>query len=313
VSEELACLGIPSSSIFERFVGGNSEVIKFKNHEEKLRALKVYRGDQTRVSQMIERETKALSFLSDNGFKNVPQQVVSHPSLKAIEYDWIEGEIADTTDACLGAIAEMLNRLMKLSSRNYVFDQAVDSIDAPSELLTQIQSRISRLEDKNSKYVKELREKIEVFGNTKNIGLPFGQRILSMSDLGSHNMISQNDDYFFIDFEFFGYDSFAKLWGDFLLHPRNHFSAGQISLVQPSIDVDWELVRLELEKCVPALALKWSLIARGRAERNQGSGQSDDETSKLYWRSEKYLDFFDFLQEYSDGAPLMTFHEFANV
>lgn len=313
MSEELASLGFSSSSIIERFAGGNSEVIKFKNHEEKLRALKVYKGQRTRISQMLEKETKALSFLSDNGFKNIPQKVVLHPMLRAIEYDWIEGQIAETTDACLVAISEMLNSLMNLSSRNYVYDQAVDSIGAPSELLKQIQSRMNGLQGSNSKYFKEIREKIEVFRNTKNIDFPFGQRILSMSDLGPHNMIAQDNHFYFIDFEFFGYDSFAKLWCDFLLHPRNNFSTVQISLVQPSIDVDWEIVQPELEKCAPALALKWSLIARGRAERNLGSGQTDDETSKLYWRSEKYLDFFDYLQEHTGGAPLMTFNEFANA
>lgn len=313
MNEELLSLGIPSSSIFERYVGGNSEVIKFKNNKGELRALKIYKGDKKRVSKMFEKETKSLIFLSDNGFKNVPRQVVSYPNIKAIEYDWIEGQLAEPTDACLEAIAEMLNKLIKLSSRNYIFDRAVDSISAPSELLPQIQGRLNRLEDYNSQYVKKVREKTEVYRTTKNIGFPLGQRILSMSDLGSHNMIAQEGNFFFIDFEFFGYDSFAKLWGDFLLHPRNHFSTGQLSLIQPSIDVNWEQVRLELEKCAPALALKWSLITRGRAERYQGSGQSADETTKLYWRSEKYIDFFDFLQEHSDAAPLMTFHEYENA
>jgi len=312
MSDELVSLGIPSSLIYERFAGGNSEVVKFKNHEEKFRALKIYRGDQPRVSQMFEKETKALSFLHYHGFRNVPQQVLSHPNLKAIEYDWIEGEIAGTTDACLVAIVGMLNSLKKLTLQNHSFDNAVDSINAPSDIIAQILSRISRLKEKNSRYVYEVKKKINVFRNTENIDVPCAQRILSMSDLGAHNVITQNKDFFFIDFEFFGYDSFAKLWGDFLLHPRNHFSTRQISQIEPSIDLNWTLARQELVKCLPALALKWSLIARGRAERNLVSVQNEDETTKLYWRSEKYLEFFDFLQEHKDDAPFMTFCEYAN-
>ncbi len=313
MNEELVSLGIPAALVYERFAGGNSEVIKFKNNEGTLRALKIYRGNKLRVSQMLEKEAKSLIFLQEHGFRNVPQRVVVHPSLQSIEYDWIEGETAGTTDACLAAIAEMLNSLKKLSSLNYAFDKAVDSIGAPSELLEQIQSRVVRLKDSNTTFVNEVQKRVEVFRNSKDIDVPCAQRTLSMSDLGAHNVVTRNGDFFFIDFEFFGYDSFAKLWGDFLLHPRNHFSARQISQVEPSIDLDWALARKDIEKCLPALALKWSLIARGRAERNQGGVQNEDEITKLYWKSEKYLEFFDFLQKHNGGTPLMTFSEYANA
>ena len=71
--------------------------------------------------------------------------------------------------------------------------------------------------------------------SSKSQNSEFTQHTLSVSDLGTHNIISSESVYNFIDFEFFGLDSIHKLVGDFLLHPRNEFKEAEMSRFMESI------------------------------------------------------------------------------
>ena len=81
----------------------------------------------------------------------------------------------------------------------------------------------------------QLNERLRSCISSKSQNSEFTQHTLSVSDLGTHNIISSKGVYNFIDFEFFGLDSIHKLVGDFLLHPRNEFKETEMLRFMESI------------------------------------------------------------------------------
>jgi len=53
--------------------GGNSSVVKAKFEDDTLVAVKIYKGEPSRVQRMLAREQSAISYLTGNGFQNIPE------------------------------------------------------------------------------------------------------------------------------------------------------------------------------------------------------------------------------------------------
>jgi len=93
----------------------------------------------------------------------------------------------------------------------------------------------------------------EIIKNSSDRIFNFGPIVLNPSDIGLHNVLNANGVYKFIDFEYAGIDSFAKLAYDYYLHPSNFQS--EIGLIEffeklsealeiPYQKVDEEIFRL---------------------------------------------------------------------
>jgi hypothetical protein len=147
------------------------------------------------------------------------------------------------------------------------------------------------------------------FSNKENqISIVFN-KTFSISDLGSHNMLVNKNQFFFIDFEFFGVDSTEKMLGDFLLHPRNEFSKQDIDYFLKSISNTIAWNRNDFKNILLMLTLKWVTISLDRVLRNQKS-QGDVDLVSLIEQSyaQNYLDYFDFLYE----DPMLNLSTFRN-
>lgn len=306
--EELA---ISEKSILEKIQGGNSDVFKYKDCNGNLRSLKIYRGSTSRILQMYNREVVALKLLHKNKFLNVPQdlQVIDRP--KAISYQWINGSTPESDEIALDSIFKMINDLFVLSKGGLQFDNAIDAAFSTLDIEAQIKDRVRNLDSSLITYVKQINDKLNQYSEKFPTAKMYQNRTLSLSDIGTHNMIRNSGDDFFIDFEFFGYDSCAKMFGDFILHPRNCFSSEMIL----SKILELSLVKSGLKKEVwislPLLSLKWALITLGRVER---ISHTDTfliaEQNELQLKCDSYLRYFDFALSRNSDQPIITFREF---
>lgn len=310
-NEVLDELGISQNEIIETIEGGNSDVLKYLDSIGGSRALKIYKGSPARIIQMYSRETTALEFLNQNHFLNIPQDFQSIDNLKVISYQWINGNNPDTDERALSSIFEMIIRLHKLSKIGVLFDNAIDAAFSPLDIVAQIEGRIRNFETSLLFKTRNIEERLNRYRRDFQLVSQYENITLSLSDIGTHNIIRQPYIDFFIDFEFFGFDSIAKMLGDFLLHPRNSFSAKDILRHQHEIPQAGSQLQNEISDSLPLLALKWSLITLGRADRISGNdSHSILKRNELQSKSESYLRYFDYAICQNKKNPIVTFNEF---
>lgn len=295
--------------------GGNSVVIKSEKSNGNFMAVKIYQGTDLRKNAMLNREVKAINFLRTNGVDNLPSNLEVRTDLGLIAYDWIEGTSPTPNEECLDSIVSMCVKLFTLRVKHLFFEDAVDAAFSVSDIVQQVQTRLLRLRNFNNKHeVSQLLDKINSrlfnFSKKDNQSSVIFNKTFSISDLGSHNMLVNSKQFFFIDFEFFGVDSTEKMLGDFLLHPRNEFGKIDIEhfLNDLSSKIPWN--KDNYKNIFLLLTLKWATITLERVLRKQ-TFQSDVELVNAITQSyaQSYLDYFDFINEDST-LNLTTFRSF---
>jgi len=310
---ELESLGIIESQLVSCVSGGNSQVYKVYINEDQYRAYKLYKGDIERVSKMYLREKSALDFLKANGITGIPKNNEFFPQFCINSYDWIDGISPAHNLKTLQAIFGMLSQLNTLSKFNYEFETAVDYVFNVEDLLKQFPGRISRLTNFPNQYsfLQQLKERIHTFELVYGKNVFVFSKTLSLSDVGVHNMISNGISHTFIDFEFFGYDSTAKMIGDLLLHPRNRFLSHDVKILYKKV-MDTPDLDLELKFIMPLLSLKWSLISASQITKFKvGESNLDFDIEQVESRTNNYLKYFDYSLE--ETGDLMSYHEFEEL
>ena len=303
--------GISKDAIFENIQGGNSDVLKYQDAKGSFRSLKIYKGSNVRITQMYHREIAAQKFLCENGFLTIPQDLQVFDKPKAISYHWIDGASPESDEIALNSIFEIINKLLALSRNGLQFDNAIDAAFSTLDIEVQIKERVRNLDSSLSFYTKQIHDKLGQYSEKFPIATLYEYKTLSLSDIGTHNIIRNSGVDYFIDFEFFGYDSCAKMLGDFFLHPRNTFSSERI--LSNMLDLPLVVNRLKKEVWIslPLLSLKWALITIGRAERIlHTSSLSIPKQNELQLKCDSYLRYFDFAISRSINQPIITFHEF---
>lgn len=303
--------GISKGAILENIQGGNSNVIKYQDAKGNFRSLKIYKGSNERIQQMYCREIAALEFLHKNGFTCIPQDLQVFDKPKAISYQWIDGAIPESDEIALDSVFEIINKLLILSKNGLQFDNAIDAAFSTFEIQGQIKERVRNLNSSLSVYAEQVHDKLVQYCEKFPTVTLFEYTTLSLSDIGIHNIIRNSDRDYFIDFEFFGYDSCAKMFGDFFLHPRNIFSSEAI--LRNMLDLPLAVDRLKKEVWIslPLLSLKWALIALGRSERvNHTNSLSIPKRNELQLKCDSYLRYFDFSISRNIDEPIITFQEF---
>ena len=259
--------GIPT--ITELIKGGNSSVYKAQLPNGMTVAIKEYVGDKFRIERMLAREVASISFLRNFGIENIPEIVEIQYKLDLIVYRWIDGKEPGPDSISMEHLIKFCISLKEVYNLGNSFENSVDAVFSFTELETQISNRIKDLEKTFPSFevnnlCSELREKlrgcIEIKKNTL-----FTNKTFSVSDLGTHNMITSKGSTHFIDFEFFGLDSVNKMIGDFILHPKNRFNQNDISRFVRRVSNAFEWDPNELMEILPLLTLKWALIAYSRS------------------------------------------------
>ena len=308
-------IGIPNVSA--EILGGNSSVFKGHLPDGNTLAIKKYKGDNQRIERMLSREEKAITFLREHGIRNVPEILEIRTELGLIVYRWIEGFEPLANHEAMSAIINMHGALEEIYKNGGIFDNAIDSVFSVNQISDQILARIQQFKLSYptvsiSILCDQLNERLRSCNSNQYQNSAFIQRTLSISDLGTHNMICSGSFYNFIDFEFFGLDSIHKLVGDFLLHPRNEFKEAEIFRFVESISKISNWDSIELSKVMPLLTLKWAVIAYGRSFR-EAKLESMREISEEQIKKSNgslYLNYFDSLRLAGERDRFVTFRSF---
>ena len=292
-------LDVGTPTISEQFKGGNSSVYKGHLPNGMTIAIKEYIGDKFRIERMLSREVESIKFLRNFGVENIPEIVEIQHELGLIIYRWIDGKEPRPDSKSIKELINFCISLKKIYNLGNSFENSIDAVFSFTELESQISNRIQELEKTfSSSEVKDLchtlREKLRnCFKIKKNT--PFTNKTFSVSDLGTHNMITSKESNYFIDFEFFGLDSVNKMIGDFVLHPKNKFNQNNVSRFVSSVSSTFEWDSDELMEILPLLTLKWALIAYARNFKDASIngivkiGKSDIDKSL----GTQYLKYFD--------------------
>jgi tRNA A-37 threonylcarbamoyl transferase component Bud32 len=259
--------GVPAIS--EQINGGNSSVYKAHLSNGMTLAIKEYVGDKFRIERMISREVASIAFLRNFGIKNIPEIIEIQYESGLIVYRWIDGKEPRPDSISMEELINFCIALKKIYNLGNSFENSIDAVFSLTELESQISNRIKDLEETFSScevidLCNDLRDKLHICTDVNKNTL-FTNKTFSVSDLGTHNMITLKSSFYFIDFEFFGLDSVNKMIGDFVLHPKNRFNRNDISRFLSRVSNAFEWDPNELMEILPLLTLKWALIAYSRS------------------------------------------------
>jgi hypothetical protein len=310
-------LRIGTATVSAEITGGNSSVFKGFLVDGTALAIKEYKGDEQRIERMLSREEKTIAFLRGHGIRNIPEIMEVRTDLGLIVYRWIEGNTPLANHEAMSAIINMHGALEEIQNNGGIFDNAIDAAFSLPEISDQISTRIQQFQMTYptvniSDLCDQLNERLRSCISNQSQDSEFTQHTLSLSDLGTHNIICSGKVYNFIDFEFFGLDSIHKLVGDFLLHPRNEFKETEMLRFIESISKISNWDPIELNKVMPLLTLKWAVIAYGRTFRGakfEATGEITEEQIKKS-NGSLYLDYFDSLTFTKGQDRFVTFRSF---
>jgi len=305
------------SNELEVIQGGNSSVIKAKLKDNTLVAVKIYKGEPSRIQRMLAREQSAISYLTDHNFHNIPEILEVREDLGLIVYRWIEGEPPIPNTKCMEAIIEMCLALNDINKKDG-FENAIDAAFSTRDIEFQILERINLLRSKHMyQFAKticlSLVENLKKYKSIFSENYKLFPHAMSISDLGTHNMLYAEGSFSFIDFEFFGRDSVDKMVGDFLLHPHNKFKQNEIAKFKESISnrLGWQSENLSF--ILPILSLKWAAIAFKRELKELEIIYSEESIKAFLDASKgiKYLEYFEYLISGEPFDSVSTFNLFA--
>ncbi|MDB3920167.1 hypothetical protein N9349_05380, partial [Candidatus Pelagibacter sp.] len=214
--------------------GINSKVYKLKLKKNKNLILKIYPFEDNFVSRRMKVENNSLRYLKKNNF-SVPGIYKSFFEFNCSFYEFQSGKKnLKATELLIDQCYDFLKKLFLLSRKTKInlFQNAKEACFNPNEICEQIERKfINLLKIKNkalnnflllefrnlfTKYSKITESKLNKEFKSK---ISNSNRILSPSDFGLHNTLSEKNKLHFIDFEYFGWDDPIKLICDFVWHP----------------------------------------------------------------------------------------------
>ncbi len=264
--------------------GGNSRVFKVTLEDGGDYIVKYYFRDVHDQRNRLDTEFRALQFLHERGFGNVPQPIAAdHTGYLGI-YAYMEGvpvtpesiTIRDV-EACVAFLIQLRSRGLHPSAT--ALPSASEACFSVEELVANIRNRLTRLRGVPGSGKENLRcrsflhdDLTPVFHTltehcrqslAMNSPLPAHQRTLSPSDFGFHNALRKDGALNFVDFEYFGWDDPVKTVSDFLLHPAMDLSEDlKIGFID-EMDRHWpemDDVKERLPYLYPLYGLKWCTI-----------------------------------------------------
>ena len=273
----------PIEKIEKMAGGGNSDVYQIRIQGFESLALKHYPDRLLDRRPRLETEFHSLQLLRKNGMTNIPKAIEKKAEVGLGLYEWIEGrKITAPTTQDLELVILFVKQLTWISKKVDPddFTTASEACLSAKELIRQVQYRLENLyriggkksdlifflEDVFSPLWNQIKDKCISFWPEESLesALPLRKQILSPSDFGFHNCLMRNDEnLFFLDFEYFGWDDPVKLAADFIWHPamrlddnlKQKWKNATISLY--SSDLYFEK---RLNASMPLYGMRWALI-----------------------------------------------------
>ena len=267
-------------------MGINSSTFKIESYEEKY-LLKIYNSSKINPINRLEHEEFFLTFLNNCKFKNVPRLVFSNKKDNWVLMSWLEGKKVSKVDyyLCQEYLRFLVNiqkfrgtkdakNLLPASEAFFQLKGHIKSINDRITLLEKKQKEVLILNNDLFHIFKNFLDKVKseinylnLFKKEKNIDiefiLPQENRIISQSDVGFHNILVGNNNVYFLDFEYAGWDDPAKLFSDLLLQPDNNVPIKFFNILDKYL-VDFILKKnyhhYRLMFMLKLIRIKWSLI-----------------------------------------------------
>ena len=283
IAERLCPQQVTGISEIDR--GGNSRIYKIETAGLSY-ALKRYPeiSEQDKRDR-LDTERKALGFLEEHGFSDIPHIVASDANNSYSLLTWCNGEQTyNAEDVGIDKFADFLINLAKVSHSEGSFDlqPASEACTCGQEIVRQIEKRLSALKDVaeeneslkiflKERLLPDFKEKIktakEILGSEE---VSFEQeldkkfQVLIPCDFGTHSCLRDGDKIFFLDFEYFGWDDPVTSTANFLLHPAMHLSQSQkerfSSLMANYFITKDTNYQTRLMALYPLYAIRWSTI-----------------------------------------------------
>jgi len=238
----------------------------------------------------LSAEFSSLTFLWEQGVRNIPKPICADDTLRCAIYEYVEGQPVCTKrlgHSELDGAMEFLGRLHALRRHASAqrFPPASEACFSIQAIVAQLRRRLRRLpvggDDRagggalerfiHQRFVPALHE-IEGWCQTAGVRARVSstaellqeERTLNPSDFGLHNAIRRRDgSLVFVDFEYFGWDDPAKMIIDFVLHPAMSLTDDlrryAVNQLLGRLGDDGR-VAARLEVVYPLWGLKWCLI-----------------------------------------------------
>ena len=178
-------------------------------------------------------------------------------------------------DQCFNFVKKLF--LLSRKTKINLFSNAKEACFNPNEICEQIEKRLNNLLKINNKELnnflliefQDLFEKYSKITKSKlnkkfKNNISNSNRILSPSDFGLHNTLSEKNKLYFLDFEYFGWDDPIKLICDFFWHPGNNMSKKlKVRFLNKVINLfnkKYKNFEKKLYVLLPLYGLRWSLI-----------------------------------------------------
>jgi hypothetical protein len=280
--------------------GGNNKLKVIETATSKV-VLKQYFRHENDPRDRFATEYSLLRFMWNNRLRCIPKPLASDAENGLAIYSYIEGrapKVGEVDDNAIGQAIDFfraLNSLRKIRGAHSLLaaSEACFSEADHLELVDQRVSALTTLKGVVGDFVmSELLPKWELVKNEDVFSdeiLAVDKRCLSPSDFGFHNSIlDDNGRYYFLDFEYSGWDDPAKTVCDFIYQPISpvpvaYFERFASAVAESVGDTDCPA---RSRRLMPVYTIKWCCILLGRflpvgmARRAFAGGK--DETEKKF-------------------------------
>jgi hypothetical protein len=267
-----AALGPRPRRVFSIANGGNARVVGVEDASAERRVVTSYRRDGR---DRARRETAALVWMHSAGIDDVPSLLFSDVDAELAALSFIEGERPADSMRFAGACADFVLRLAAAAATT------APMLPSASEARFSLADHLAGIERRLAVHVNDARLRT-LFERLKTRALARGPfegagRIPSPSDFGPHNALRDRyDRFWFVDFEYFGWDDPAKLMADFV-----HGAAHDLPREARSLFVDrltselpdGAAVRARFEAIEELVAFEWVLIVLRARSRDASAAE----------------------------------------
>lgn len=202
--------------------GGNNNSVTISHRNGKDCVVKSFGESEFELDKFV-RELSFYTSCNDAQCKFVPELYDVDKSKRQIYLEKINSSQPVTfTSEFYRAALEFIGEINR--SKNYFNYKIVaqENLINRKSLLNYLVQRYNQLESLNNYVPVGFDKKFKQTIQELELNFPdFGAPLINPSDIGVHNALYSEGRYYFIDFEYSGVDSFAKLAYDFYLHPAN--------------------------------------------------------------------------------------------
>lgn len=266
--------------------GANSQAAKVISHDGRTFFLKVYLNPVGDKRDRLGTEFNSLQFLWKKGVRAIPQPLFADAKNQFAVYSFVPGQWVNPSEVTPGLLSEIVNFLLNL--QKLIYAEEANSLPKASEACFSISEYLENVEVRLQRLVKAPDERLSDFLYTAllptwedikayvlamvsplnlemNHSLSLAERTLSPSDVGFHNILSEEPSHrlVFIDFEYFGWDDPVKMMCDFILQPARPLPVNLAPLFMQEmlkhfpVSEQW---RQRFQCVFPIIGFKWCLI-----------------------------------------------------